>query len=92
MMSVSRTSQFKKDVKRLLRSGTGHADKLKPVIGRLANGLPLEPRHKPHPLRNEWADHMECHAAPDLLLIYKVDDAKGELTLVRAGSHSELFG
>jgi len=42
-----------------------------------------------HPLTGEWKDHRDCHIRPDLVLIYRVPDAK-TLQLVRLGSHSEL--
>ncbi len=63
--------------------------KLEDVIHRLRNGLPLEPRHRPHRLSGVWHPFMECHIEPDWLLIYHVTD--DILYLVRAGTHSDLF-
>jgi mRNA interferase YafQ len=63
--------------------------KLKDVITQLANGGTLPPHNRDHPLKGNYADCRECHVGPDWLLIYKVSD--DELTLLRTGSHSELF-
>lgn len=46
-------------------------------------------RLKDHALSGDWKDHRECHLKPDLLLIYRITD--DGITLVRLGSHSELF-
>lgn len=55
----------------------------------LANDGPLPAEWFDHELQGEWADHRECHAKGDLLLIYQVD---GEhITFVRLGTHAELF-
>ena len=56
----------------------------------IANTGPLPAEWLDHELEAEWADHRECHAKGDLLLIYllKADS----VTFVRAGTHSELFG
>lgn len=42
-----------------------------------------------HGLVGEWADHRECHAKGDLLLIYQLRPEV--IVFVRAGTHSELF-
>jgi mRNA interferase YafQ len=39
---------------------------------------------------SDWAGHMECHVAPDWLLVYQVDER--EVRLIRTGSHADLFG
>ena len=56
----------------------------------IANEGPLPAEWFDHGLSGEWADHRECHAKGDLLLIYKVDAVS--VIFVRAGTHSELFG
>ena len=59
------------------------------VVNLLQNQQPLPGRCRPHPLRGAWNGHWDCHIEPDWLLLYKVTNT--ELTLVRTGSHSELF-
>ena len=52
--------------------------------------IDLDEKYKNHALIGNYVDHLECHVQPDLLLIYK--NTPDELTLIRLGSHSELFG
>lgn len=66
-------------------------DLLKDVVTRLANGEPLDPRHKDYPLSGEWSGHRECHIQPDWLLIYRYENDILVLALTRTGTHSDLF-
>jgi mRNA interferase YafQ len=92
MLTVRAEGKFKKDVKKLSKSGSKDMSKLKKVIIKLEKEEPLEKVYNPHPLSGNWNDHMECHIEPDWLLIYRIDKKYNELILVRSGSHSELFG
>lgn len=89
MRSLRRTSQFKKDYKRAKR-----ADKpievFTEVVAQLQADEPLPPQCRDHALIGKYARTRECHLAPDWLLIYQLDD--DQVTLIRLGSHSELFG
>ena len=64
-------------------------DVLRPVIEMLVNGDPLPAKLMDHPLGGEWKGCRDCHIKPDLVLIYALTES--ELTLIRLGSHSELF-
>ena len=88
MRSISRDSQFKKDVKRLLRRGKD-LSKLKMIIDTLAAAGALPARHQDHPLKGTLKDCRECHIEGDWLLIYRLEGS--ELCLVRTGSHADLF-
>ncbi len=44
-----------------------------------------------HPLVGNWANHRECHIAPDWLLIYQIHEDILVLELTRTSSHSDLF-
>jgi len=88
MRSIRRDSQFKKDVKILIRRGKD-LDKLKTIIEGLAAAEPLPARTKDHPLKGTLKDCRECHIEGDWLLIYRIEGC--ELCLVRTGSHSDLF-
>jgi len=46
-------------------------------------------KYKDHSLIGDYADFMECHIKPDLLLIYRFEESI--LKLVDIGTHSELF-
>lgn len=84
------TTRFKRDYKIALKRGCSR-EALKNVVQNLADGVPLDPRYKDHTLSGRWANYRECHISPDWLLIYRVDDDVLILTLVRTGSHSDLF-
>jgi mRNA interferase YafQ len=86
---IRQSTQFRRDVKRLLRGGVD-LSKLEDVVTVLVNQQTLEVRFRDHPLIGNWKGHRECHIQPDWLLVYRVKDQ--ELQLVRTGSHSELFG
>ncbi len=91
MLKPVRTTQFKKDVKKLAKSGSKAMSKLKEVIAKLVNEEKLDEKYKNHPLKSNWKGFLECHIEPDWLLIYRVNEDKKELELARTGSHSELF-
>jgi len=63
---------------------------LRAVLTLLLDDQPLPAHYRDHPLRGEWADHLDCHIRPDLILIYRKPDPD-RLELVRLGSHSEIF-
>mgnify|MGYP001113217760 CR=1 FL=1 len=92
MLTVRVEGRFKKDVKKLAKSGSKDMFRLKKVIDKLEKEEPLGKEYNPHPLSGNWQDHSECHIGPDWLLIYRVDKKYNELILVRSGSHSDLFG
>ena len=87
-MRLLTTAQFKKDVRRASKRGR-NLDQLWAVVDRLLSRQPLEPRHRPHRLSGRWARFWECHIGPDWLLIW--DQQNDSLTLVRTGSHTDLF-
>lgn len=84
------TTQFKKDYKLALKR---HLDinLLDDVIRTLSRGEALPEKNKDHGLSGEWTGHRECHIQPDWLLVYRIDDNVLVLTLVRTGTHSDLF-
>ena len=84
------TSQFKKDFKLAKRRGLDET-KLTKVIETLTNGDALPEQFRDHALSVVWAKHRECHIDQDWLLIYLQVEETLVLTLVRTGSHSDLF-
>jgi len=89
MKALDRTTKFRRDLKREMKTDPGIQELLKLVISDLLEGKSLPEKMKDHPLSGEWKDHRDCHVKPDLVLIYKTDEEA--VTLVRLGSHSELF-
>ena len=65
---------------------------LEQVVELLSMGEPLPERNRDHDLSGDWVGYRECHIQPDRLLIYRIEDDVLVLTLVRTGTHSDLFG
>lgn len=85
------TKQFSKDWEKLTHSGKQDMQRLKQVMLLvIANEGQLAAEWLDHELEGDWADHRECHAKGDLLLIYRLEG--DSVIFVRAGTHSELFG
>lgn len=85
------TTAFRKDYKRLSRSGRFNMGELQTMIDLLKDDLSMSAKYKDHALTGEYNDCRDCHIRPDWLLIYQKPD-KETLILVRTGSHAELFG
>lgn len=88
MRTFSRSSQFKKDIKRMERRGKD-LGKLKRVLDLLIEGDPLPPQYRDHPLRGEFAGSRDCHIEPDWVLIYTLE--QNHIRFERTGTHSDLF-
>jgi mRNA interferase YafQ len=88
--TFSRTSQFKRDVKRADKRGKDLA-KLRAVLELLIDGEPLPPELRDHPLRGNFAGSRDCHLEPDWLLIYTLSENGAHVCFERTGTHSDLF-
>jgi mRNA interferase YafQ len=89
MRALVRTSQFKRDYKREKRTDASLDTVFVPVITMLLSDDPLPDRLRDHALGGSWKGCRDCHIKPDLVLIY--ERTADTLTLVRLGSHSEVF-
>jgi mRNA interferase YafQ len=89
MRTIRRTSQFKRDVKRMKRRGRD-LGKLKEVLEKIISGQQLEAQYSDHVLVGQYKGTRECHIEPDWLLIYEL--AHSEVVLIRTGTHADLFG
>jgi len=90
LLELKRTTQFKKDLKRVLKRGL-QVNELDYVIIKLRKQETLEPRYFDHALTGNFKGFRECHIMPDWLLMYKIEKKKLILTVFRTGSHSDLF-
>ena len=79
---VSQTAQFRKDYDISL---------LHEVVAKLANGDTLSVKHRDHALTGEFKGFRECHITPDWLLVYRKFESTLILSLLRTGTHSDLF-
>lgn len=89
MKTLKITKQFKKDLKKY-KHQPSKMDALEIVLGYLVREEQIPAQYKPHLLTGNYRGHMECHIENDLLLIW-YDAENNVITLVRFGSHSELF-
>ncbi len=89
-MEIRTTSKFRKDLKLAKKKGLNIA-LLQEVVDVLASGEKLSEKHRDHALTGDWESFRESHIQPDWLLIYKTSGDSLILTLVRTGTHSDLF-
>ena len=84
------THQYLKDLKLARKRGLDE-NKLNEIILKLLSGEELPPKYRDHALTGNYKGFRECHISPDWLLIYSREDILKIVTLVRTGSHSDLF-
>lgn len=82
------SKDYKKSVKKLDKQSL---QMLTVVIDRLANDEILEPKFKDHQLKGKLESFRECHIKPNLLLVYKKVKQELRMSVLKVGSHSELF-
>lgn len=92
MYRAAPSSLFRRQAKRLRRSGRHDMERLEHVIHALASQEILSPLYRDHALHGRLEGYRECHIAPDWLLIYRVHHALRLVELVSTGNHRELFG
>lgn len=90
MLDVILSNRFRKDLKTIQKRGYD-LELLNDVVDRLSARLPLEGKHRDHPLSGDFLGFRECHILPDWLLVYRIDDEELFLLLSRTGTHSDLF-
>lgn len=87
-IEVSR--QYLKDLK-LARKRQLDEKLLTDIIVKLAAGEPLPAKNHDHALSGNYKGYRECHITPDWLLIYSRNETVKIVSLVRTGTHSDLF-
>lgn len=92
MLKIEYQAQFKKDFKLAVKRGC-NIKEFEKVVGMLVEEKTLPPKYKDHPLTDSkyYKGVRECHIEPDWLLVYKIYKDRLVLTLVRTGTHSDLF-
>ena len=91
MRSVRRTAQFRCDFRRVKRGAHGsHLNHtLLAALELLVSDAPLPARYVDHPMKGRYADCLDCHLRPDLVLVCRKHGSDA-LELVRIGSHAQL--
>lgn len=88
MRELRLTAQFRRDDRRIRRRGKD-AGRMDRVIKKLLIGEHLEPQYRAHRLSGDLSPYWECHIEANWLLIW--DDDGSTITLIRTGTHSDLF-
>ena len=91
LFEISRTNQFKRDFKRITKRNYD-VSKLEKFLTILVSGKVLPEKYKVHPLSNNFKGYFDCHIEPDWILLYKKDESNRIITLVRTGTHADIFG
>ncbi len=93
MYLLKETTQFKKDLKRIIKRNPKDINLVKNILTTLKvkgmEGIPIQ--MNPHRLKGNYKNNWECHIKPDLLIIWIQIESPNEITLIRLGSHSDLF-
>jgi mRNA interferase YafQ len=90
MFEITKTTQFKKDFK-LICKRNYELSKLEIVLKLLISGKPLPEKYKEHPLKNVRGNLIDCHITSDWILLFKRDIHEKLITLIRTGTHSDIF-
>jgi len=89
MPKINTTNSFERDYLTCFKKHR-NLELLDKIILLLEHSGTLPVKYKPHKLKGKWSGHNECHVEDDWLLIYYLK-SQNEITLVRTGSHDELF-
>ena len=87
---IARTSRFKREYKLMQKRGAD-MQLLHDTIDLLRQGIPLPAKYRDHALTGNFSGTRECHIKPDWLLVYQIEEDILVLTLMRTGTHSDLF-
>lgn len=92
MLEVRFSRNFKTSFKRVSAHKKFKSETFEYIVFTLASRLELPDKYRDHALSGKHKDKRECHLAPDLLLIYSIEENILILNLLDIGSHSTLFG
>ena len=96
IFAVAHTNSFKKNVKLCFKQNLDLSE-LYQIIASLAKLETLPPKNRVHRLTGYGKErkdekYMECHVAPDWLLIWVQKDDEMILVFTNTGSHAKMFG
>jgi len=90
MFRITTTNKFEKDAVKCEKRGLS-LDLLQKAVGLLEQKGALPLTYKPHTLKGNYSGYWEAHVLGDWLLIWAIDKETKTITLVRTGTHSDLF-
>jgi len=88
--TIEYTNKIEKDIKLAIKRGL-NISLFKTVVTMLEKGEKLPTKYKLHKLKGNYQGYWECHIQPDWLLIWEQNDTIRLITLIRTGTHSDLF-
>lgn len=92
MYEIFLSPRFKKDLKKIQKRPKDYELTRKFIILLKENGIKGIPATlKPHKFHGNYKGLLEAHIKPDLLIIWFQIESPREITLIRIGSHSDLF-
>jgi len=92
MYGIALTSRAKRSLKRYRKSGMFPVKKYDTAIEYLREGKALPSNFADHALHGQLTAFREFHIATDLLVQYERDDELRVVTVMKVGTHAELFG
>ena len=90
MYKIESANSFKKDYKKAIKRGLD-VKQLQKIVEFLEDSGSLPRKFNPHKLKGKYLGLWECHIQPDWLLIWSQEETIKLITLVRTGTHSDLF-
>jgi mRNA interferase YafQ len=87
---IEYSGKFKKDIKLAKKRGL-NLSLFKELIETLENDGILPEKYKAHLLKGNYKGLWECHIQPDWLLIWDQNETIKLISLIRTGTHSDLF-
>jgi len=94
MYTFKFTGRFEKDLKLIKKRSLKDLSLIQDFLkNELApkGAADLPSKFRAHKLSGNYKDNWECHIKGDLLIIWIEITDENEITLVRVGSHSDLF-
>ena len=88
---ITYSKKFRKQIRRLKKSGRFDAAEADKVVNDLSQGKVLDKIYLDHQLTGDMRQYRECHVSNDLLIVYKKDDHLLKIVFSQIGSHSEIF-
>ena len=89
MRELIYTARLRRELRRARRRGKD-LSKVDAIVRKLLAGEPLDDRQRVHQPVGNWHLLWECHIEPDWLPVW--DDDGDTVTLMRTGTHSDIFG
>lgn len=83
--------KFRKQFRRLTKSGFFNRERAAEAFKILADGEKLDDIYRDHALTGDMAEYREFHLSGDLIVVYKVNQMTKVLIFWRIGNHANVF-